>query len=206
MAQTVLVWTRMAIGMPNQSRLLRLSGAASAWALIYAGYRAYYGFGGRFAIIGVPADERAWRAINLAAAGLLLGAAVLPLVALPLWKEGRVRRALLAMAWIIAVGCTMHGLIDDISRVLSLAGALQIEYPASIWQSVDSRAADIQDLVFNETWFIGEGLLWAGIAWTAIGPAPLRRWWMVSAAVAVLGLTAIGLLSAFGAIGKVVIG
>ena len=66
--------------------------------------------------------------------------------------------------------------------------------------------ADIQDLVFNETWFIGEGLLWAGIAWTAIGPAPLRRWWMVSAAVAVLGLTAIGLLSAFGAIGKVVIG
>jgi hypothetical protein len=190
----------------SDSRLLRLSVAAAGWALLYAAYRAYYGFGGRLAIIGIPSDEGAWRAINLAAAGLLVGASVLPLVLLPLWGRTGPRRVLLGMAWIIAVGCIMHGLVDDVSRVLSLAGVLEIEYPASIWQSVDSRAADIQDLMFNETWFIVEGLLWAAIAWSVLGPSPARRMWVISAGVAIAGLTLIGLLSAFDVIGQFVVG
>ena len=185
--------------------MLRLSVAAAAWAFLYAVYRAYYGFGGRLAIIGVPADEGTWRAINLAAAGVLLGASLLPLVALPLWRRAGPRRMLLAVAWIVTVGCIMHGLVDDFSRVLSLAGVLEIEYPASVWRSVDSRAADIQDLVFNETWFIVEGLLWAAIAWRVLGPSPARRVWVVSAGVTIGALTVIGLLSAFGVIGKFVV-
>lgn len=196
----------MAITVRDDLRLFRFSLAAAGWALLYAAYRAYYGFGGRLAIIGVPADEGTWRAINLAAAGLLLGASILPLVALPLWRRTGPRRVLLGMAWIIAVGCIMHGLVDDVSRVLSLAGVLEIEYPASIWQSVDAHAADIQDLVFNETWFIVEGLLWATIAWSVLGPSPARRLWAVSATVAIAALTVIGLLSAFDVIGQFIVG
>jgi hypothetical protein len=46
------------------------------------------------------------------------------------------------------VGCSMHALIDIIERVLSLAGLLRIEYPSTVWASIDRRAADLQDLFF----------------------------------------------------------
>jgi hypothetical protein len=186
-------------------RLRRLSVAAAVWALLYGLYRAYYGLGGTIGMAGEVRSEALWRAINLIAAALLVGAAILPIVVLPLWRRAGPRRVLLATAWIIAVGCVMHGLIDDIQRILSLAGLLQIPYP-DLWLSRDERAADLQDLLFNETWFIVEGLLWGAIAWTVLGPSRARRWWTATAVVAVLALTVVGLLSALGITGRLVIG
>ena len=45
----------------------------------------------------------------------------------------------------------MHALVDDIQRVLSLAGLLHIEYQYYI--TVDRRVADIQDLVSTKPGF-----------------------------------------------------
>ena len=188
------------------SRLRRVSYAAAAWALLYAAYRGYYGLGGTFGMFGVPESDAAWRAINLVAAALLTGAAVLPIVALRLWHAAVPRRVLLAVAWIIAVGCVMHGVIDEITRALSLVGALDILYPPGFWASLDRRAADIQDIVFNEPWFIVEGLLWAAIAWNVLGPSTARRRWVATAVAAALLLVVIGLLSAFEIIGRLVVG
>lgn len=157
-------------------------------------------------MFGEPASEAKWRAINLAAAALLLGAAVLPLMALPLWRTQWPRRVLLAVAWVIAVACIGHALIDDILRVLSLAGRYDVFYPPEVWISVDRRAADLQDLVFNETWFLLEGALWFAIALTVLGAGSPRRWWAASAIGAIGISTVIGLASAFGVVGRVVVG
>jgi hypothetical protein len=113
---------------------------------------------------------------------------------------------LLAVCWVIAVGCIMHALIDSIERVLSLAGLLTIEYPATVWASIDHRAADLQDLFFNEPWFLLEGLGFGALGWIALGPGSRRRWWVGSASVAILVLIVIGLLSTTGVIGRVIIG
>jgi hypothetical protein len=89
--------------------------------------------------------------------------------------------------------------------VLSLAGILSLELP--FWQTIDHRQADLQDLLFNEPWFFVEGLLWAAIAWTgALRWSPRRRWWVISALAAIVALTIIGLLSAFGVIGRLIVG
>jgi hypothetical protein len=113
---------------------------------------------------------------------------------------------MLLMAWVIAVGAVTHALVSDVTRVLSLAGLYEVRYPDDFWISVDTRAADLQDLLFNETWFLGEGLLWAAIAWVVLGVDPMRRWWAGSAVLATGFLTGLGLLSAFGVIGRIVVG
>jgi hypothetical protein len=59
----------------------------------------------------------------------------------------------------LAVGLTMPALVDDIERALSLAGALHVMYPRSFWATVNTRAADIQDLAFDESWFLAKGCL-----------------------------------------------
>jgi hypothetical protein len=133
-------------------------------------------------------------------------AALLPIVMLPLWERQRARPVLLAVCWVVAVGCIMHALIDSIERILSLAGLLTIEYPTGVWASIDHRAADLQDLFFNEPWFLLEGLGFAALAWIVMGPGSRRRQWVGSAIAAILVLTVIGLLSATGVIGKVIIG
>ena len=75
------------------------------------------------------------------------------------------------------------------------------------WQTINQRDADLQDLLFNEPWFFVEGVLWAAIAWTAaLSASPRRRWWVMSALAAIIALTVIGLLSAFGFIGRLIIG
>jgi hypothetical protein len=189
-----------------RTRLTRLSILGAVWALGYALYRGYYGLGGTFGMFGVPTSDATWRQVNLVAAGLLLGAAALPIVALRLWNTRWPRRFLLVAAWLITVGCIGHALIDDILRVLSLAGAYDVLYPPGFWASIDRRAADLQDLVFNETWFLVEGLLWAAIAWTVLGPGSARRWWVLSAATGVAAATIFGLASAFGFVGRSVYG
>jgi hypothetical protein len=187
-------------------RLTNVSLAAAAWAFAYAAYRTYYGLGGTFGMFGVPASDTMWRTINLVAGAILLGVAVLPVAALPYWGSRWPRRVLLLMAWLIAVACIGHALIDDVLRVLSLMGLHDVLYPPGMWTTIDRRAADLQDLFFNETWFLVEGLLWVWIGWLVLGPSPRRRWWLLSIAAAVAGATLVGLASAFGAIGRFVIG
>jgi hypothetical protein len=92
-----------------------------------------------------------------------------------------------------------------VQRVLSLAGLLTIEYPASFWTSLDTRAADLQDLFLNEPWFLLEGRGFAAIAWLVLGPGRARRRWVGSAPVATGVLTLVGLLSATGVIGEAVV-
>ena len=71
---------------------------------------------------------------------------------------------------------------------------------------MDRRTADLQDLAFNEVFFLVEGLLWATLAGIAMGRGDGRRRWIVSASVGTSVLTAVGLLSAFGVIGRVILG
>jgi hypothetical protein len=170
--------------------------------VLYALYRGYYAFGGTIGMIGRPASQAEWRAVNLAGAAIVLALALLPVVMLPLWRRPRLRPALLAGCWVLAVGYISHGVIQDAQRVLSLAGALHIRYP--IFVTVNSRAADVQDLAFNETWFLAEGFLWATLAWLSLGRSRARRWWTGTALAAVAVLTAAGLLSAFAVIGRFV--
>jgi hypothetical protein len=133
-------------------------------------------------------------------------AAALPIAALPLWRIPRARRVLLAVCWAVAVGCCTHALINSIQRVLSLAGLLRIEYPPTVWASIDRRAADLQDLFFNEPWFLVEGLGFAALGWIALGSGGRRRWWVGKAITAISVLTVVGMLSATGVIGRTIIG
>src|SRR3954449_5589169 len=99
----------------------------------------------------------------------------------------------------------MHALIDMSQRMLSLAGLLSIDLP--FWQTIDQRQSDLHDLLVNEPWFFVEGMLWAASACTAgLRSSPLRRWWIVSAVFAIVALTIMGLLSAFGITGRLIIG
>ena len=189
----------------HRSRLIVVSVLASGCALVYAIYRGYYAAGGTMGMIGVPRSESEFRLLNLAAVGVLLVAAVLPLASVPLWRRPGPRRVLLALCWVIAVGCVMHALIDDVQRVVSLAGGRDVTYPPSQWLSIDRFAADVQDLAFNEVFFLVEGLLWAVLAWIGLGNAASRRRWVGAAAVATAALTVVGVLSAFGVIGRAIV-
>lgn len=192
------------VGTQDRPRgLVATSLAASGGALLYALYRGYYGLGGTAGMFGSPASAAQWRSINLVAAATLLVVALVPVIALPLWRRPRPRRVLLASCWVLAVGLIMHGLVADTQRVLSLLGVVDLEYP--FFTTVNSHAADIQDLVLNETWFLAEGLLWGAVALIALGPSPARRWWVRTAVAAISALTATGLLSALHVIDRVVI-
>ena len=77
--------------------------------------------------------------------------------------------------------------------------------PQYLMSLIDKHASDVQDLVFNETWFLAEGLLWGILALMVLGPSPARRWWAGTAIAATAALTATGLLSALHVIGRIVI-
>jgi hypothetical protein len=174
--------------------------AVTCLGVLYALYRGYYAFGGTVGMVSRPASQAEWRAVNLTGAVIVLVLALLPVAALPLWDRPRLRPVLLAVCWLLAVGYIMHGLVQDAQRVLSLAGALRIHYPAYV--SVNRHAADVQDLAFNETWFLAVGFLWGALAWISLGRSRARRWWAGTALAAIAALTAVGLLSAFGVIGR----
>lgn len=176
----------------------------SVWALLYAAYRGYYALGGTVAMFGTPVSMTQWRLINAAAAAILLIAAALPVAAMQLWQERRIRSVLLALCWLIAVGCVMHALVDATARILSLAGLLHIDFP--FWASIDRRASDLQDLLFNEPWFLVEGLLWGALGWFGFASGRTRWLWLGSVFIAIIALTVIGVLSAVGIIGKLVVG
>ena len=190
---------------PGMSLPVAASRLAAAWALLYALYRGYYALGGTIGMFGTPVSESQWRLVNVAGAAILLVAAIAPLVLLRLWPRPRLRPFLFAFCWVVTVGCVMHALIDAAQRVLSLAGLLTIDLP--FWATVDRRKADLQDLLWNEPWFLIEGLLWAAIAWSAgLKRSPRRPLWVGSALIAIAALTVVGLLSAFGVVGKLIVG
>ena len=185
--------------------LLLASRLATLWAFAYGVYRLYYALGGTFGKLGTPVSHDQWIRINAIATVLLFAAAALPLVILRAWSNRRAQPFLLAIAWIIAVGCATHALIGIPQRMASLAGVLVIEYP--FWVSIDRRMADVQALFFNEPWFLGEGLLWVAIAWVGeLRESAWRRWWIGSVIGATVVLTVVGLLSAFGVVGRWVVG
>ena len=185
--------------------LVAVSLTASGWALLYALYRGYYGFGGTMGMIGTPASPAEFRALNLIGAAVLLGLAVLPTAMLPAWRRPGLRRVLLALCWVLAVGLIMHALVQDIQRVLSLAGALRVHYPPSVWVSVNRHAADVQDLALNETWFLAEGVLWGVLGWIGLGRSRARRWWAGTGLAAIAVMTLVGMLTVYGVLGRTVV-
>jgi hypothetical protein len=172
----------------------------AACCLLYAGYRAYYAAGGTLGMIGEPVSEGQFRAINAVGSLLIVVfSVVLPLVVV---HVRRLNRVVPVLGWIGAVGCCVHALVDVTLRVLSLTGRHPTELPTAVWRSFDRRTADLQDLLLNEPWFLLVGLLWASLALTFVHPAK-RRTWVVSAVVACLLLSVVGVLSGVGEIGSV---
>lgn len=174
----------------------RVAMALAAWGLAYACYRGYYAVGGEVGMIGRPVSPAQFRAVNAAGAAVILLASAFP----PAAAHGSVlRRAVPVVGWVGAVGCCMHAAVDAVLRALSLAGVHPTQLPASVWETVDRRTADLQDLLFNEPWFLVEGLLWGVLGLGAVGLAR-RRAWLVSAALAWVLLTVVGVLSGLGTI------
>lgn len=190
----------------DEKILVRASRAAAAWAGFYALYRCYYAVGGTVGMFGTPVSEAQWRLVNAVGGTIIAVLAFLPLALLGSWRHARRRPALLALCWVVAVGGVAHALTGMTQRVVSLAGIRAVTFPP-FWRTIDRRVSDLQALFFNEPWFLVTGLLWATIAWGgALATSPRRRAWIASALAATAVLTALGLLSAFGAIGRRIVG
>ena len=101
--------------------LVRASRNAAGWAFGYGLYRWYYAAGGTFGMLGTPMSQQQWRMINGLAAALLCVWSVLPIAVLSTWRRRRARPVLLAICWVVAVGCVSHALIGIVQRVSSLA-------------------------------------------------------------------------------------
>jgi hypothetical protein len=181
-----------------------LAYAACGWALLYAAYRGYYALGGTVGMFGTPVAMSQWRLINAVGAAIIFILAVLPVATLPLWQRRQVRLVLLALCWVIAVGCVMHALVDATARILSLAGVLHMDFP--FFASINRREADLQDLLLNEPWFLVEGLLWGVLGWLRLESVRSRLLWVASGVVATLALMVIGVLSTVGIIGRFIVG
>jgi hypothetical protein len=186
--------------------LRRISLAAGGWALWYAAYRGYYALGGDAFLPGTirAGSGTTFQLLNAVGAIVIAIAAVLPVAAYPLWRRRRARPVLLAVFWAGTVAGCMHALVDIAERILSLAGLVEVHYPA-MWATIDRRASDLQDLLFNEPWFLVQGLLFAAVAWIALGPGRTRRRWIATAATAVALLLALGLLTIGGALGRAIV-
>jgi hypothetical protein len=173
--------------------------ALAVWAAWYSAYRFYYAFGGRIGMIGRPSPAQPFRRDNFVGGAIILLAALLPPIAVRAWRHRPVRRLVAVVGWVAAVGCCMHALTLMALRVLSLTGVHPTHVPPGLWLSIDRREADLQDLLFNEPWFLIEGWLWGLFALTALQPSSRQRW-RRSAVVACALAAAVGLLSGLGAI------
>jgi len=176
---------------PPSTTARRVAVLLLVWCVAYAAYRGYYALGGEIGLIGRPVSESQLRAINAVGAVIILLAGILAVVAV---RVGPLRRTLPVLGWVGAVGCCMHALVDSILRALSLTGVHPTELPSSVWVSFDRSAADWQDLLLNEPWFLVTGLLWGALGLLHVR-TDRRRAWVVSAIVACLVLTVVGVLS-----------
>lgn len=191
--------TEMRTSTPPHATVWRTVAVALAgWSLWYASYRAYYAAGGQFGSIGRFNSPVQWRAINAVGAAIILLAAVLPLASL---RVRVLRRALPVLGWFAGAGCIMHALVDGTLRMLSLSGARPYQPPPGLWRSFDRHAADLQDLLLNEPWFLIDGLLWSALALAVIAPSR-RRGWITTMATGCLVLTTVGILTGLGGIGS----
>lgn len=188
---------------PAPSRVLRSASVLAGWSLLYAAYRAYYALGGQVGMIGRPVSRSQFEQVNAAGAGIIVVCAVV--VPLTLAWVPRLRRLLVVVGWLGAVGCCMHALVDATLRLFSLTGVHPVELPPSFWASVDRQKADLQDLLLNEPWFFAAGLLWAGLALTVV-PQGLRHRWVVSAVVVCLLLSGYGVLRGLDVLGPTLLG
>jgi hypothetical protein len=182
----------------------RLPLIACGWALIYATYRGYYALGGTIGMFGTPVSTDLWRFINGVGAVVLVGAATIAALVPRSRNRPRVRALLVGFSWVAFVGCVMHAVVDEVTRGLSLAGLHSMDL--AFWATIDQRAADLQDLLWNEPWFLVEGLLWLAIAWRLLRSPTGRRRFLVSGLAAIVFFTAAGLLSALGVTGRLIIG
>jgi hypothetical protein len=185
-----------------ERRQRTIAAALLLWGLGYAAYRAYYAAGGQLGMIGRPVSDAQFRAVNAAGAGVVLLGALLPPV---LVRVAWLRPAAPVLGWVVGVGCCMHAFVDGVLRLLSLTGVHATQLPAQFWDSFDRRAADLQDLLLNEPWFLLEGLLWVALG-LACTRSSHRRAWLVTASGACLLLTGIGVLSGLDVIGSFRIG
>ena len=192
------------VGKTRGVNLLRLSIAASIWGALYAVYRLYYGLGGMSFIPGELSSAATFRSTNLVAVAVMLVLALLPLAMYRVKNSAKWKFWVVIVCWLVAVACCSHALIDITQRILSLTGQLQIQYPSSIWHSVNYKEADLQDLFGNEPWFLIEGLLFAAIGWWSI-PKGKHRIWALTLLGAVGVSTVVGILVAVGFIGRTVI-
>jgi hypothetical protein len=176
----------------------------AGWSLAYASYRAYYAAGGRFAVTGHPVSQAQFQQVNAVGAGIIVICSVAgPLVMV---RVGLLRRRLLPVAgWAGAVGCCMHALVDTTLRIFSLTGVHPTQLPASFWRSYDRHGSDLQDLLFNEPWFLVNGLLWGALTLTVV-PAARARWWLTSAVLVVAPLSTYGVLRGLDVIGPTPLG
>ncbi len=177
---------------------MRVAAPLAAWSFAYAGYRVYYAAGGQAGMIGTPASDAQFRAINAVGALIIVAAGLLPLAAI---RVQSLRRAMPAVAWVAAVGCCMHALVDWTLRIFSLTGVHPTELPARAWSSFDRQAADLQDVLINEPWFFVEGALWALLG-IGLVRTSRRRAWVLSAGFACLLLAVVGVLSGLDVIGS----
>ena len=190
---------------PPHRMAARLRYVVGGWALLYAIYRGYYALGGTAGMFGVPVSMDQWRLINGVGAALLLLAAVFPVATARLWRSPRAHVVLLTIGWVITVGCVMHALVDIATRLLSIAGVIPLDFPFFVAGTVDRHASDIQDLFFNEPWFLIEGVIWGALCWIELTSTQARRWWLASALAMIAALTVVGVLSSAGVIGQFII-
>ena len=95
----------------RDDRILSLaSKAAATWAFGYALYRLYYAAGGDVGMFGTPVSYAQWRLINGIAGIALLAAAVFPVLSIRAWLQRRATALLLALSWVVTVGCIMRWL------------------------------------------------------------------------------------------------
>jgi hypothetical protein len=162
----------------NQRRLASVSIAVALWSLGYALYRGYYAVGGTRFLPGTPADAQQFRLIKAVAVVILVIAAAVPLAMLLLWRR---QKGTAGAAWrVLVCRSGLHYACHDRQHRAGAQprrGCYRLNTPPRVWASIDHRAADLQDLFFNEPWFLFEGLGYTALAWIGLGPGSQRRWW-----------------------------
>ena len=154
---------------PVRQRSLAWAGyAAFAWAAAYAiGVRGYQGLGGTIGLAGTFSDPAGMRRASLVAgAGILLvGIGALAFVRpwglrLPRWLV--IVPALVGSSYAMA-----HALTSYVTKPLHALGVVELRFDG--WAERDETGQFVWDLLFDEPWFLGLGVLFT------LGAVPPNR-------------------------------